>query len=82
MYRFERTVAATIDWLDANGLFDETLIFVMSDHADSFEVCGTVDTAVLNVNQTNSGKREYRLYKMCYQIADGILLIILQKRNH
>lgn len=55
---FDRTIAATVDWLDAEGMLDDTLIVVTADHAHSFDVYGTVDVNAFNAATDDNGKRD------------------------
>lgn len=54
---FEQSIAATIQWLDDNGLRENTLVIVTADHAHSFDVFGTVDTVAFNEAEDLAGKQ-------------------------
>jgi len=55
---FDRAVAATMEYLEANGLLENTLVIVTADHGHSFDVYGTVDTEAFNAAETDEEKRD------------------------
>lgn len=54
---FDRAIAATVEYLDANGMLEDTLIIVTSDHGHSYDVYGTVNVEAFNAAQDDTGKR-------------------------
>ncbi len=58
MIEFDRTIAATVEYLEAEGLMDETLIVVTADHGHSFDVFGTVDVEAFNAAEDDLGRRD------------------------
>ena len=54
---FDRTIAATVEYLEANGMMENTLIIVTADHGHSFDVYGTVDVEAFNAAEDEAGKR-------------------------
>ena len=71
---FERAVAAAVEWAAENA--PDTLIIVTSDHAQGYDVYGTVDTEAFNAATDDSGKRNaIRVYADAgfptYEDADG-----------
>lgn len=52
---FERAIAAAVEWVETNA--PETLIIVTSDHAQGYDVFGTVDTEAFNAAVSNAEKR-------------------------
>lgn len=52
---FDRTIAATIEWVAANA--PDTLIIVTSDHAHSYDVYGTVDVEAFNAAVSDIDRR-------------------------
>ncbi len=58
LIEFDRAVAATLEYLEANGTLDETLIVVTADHGHSFDVFGTVDVPAFNAAEDDLGKRD------------------------
>jgi alkaline phosphatase len=59
---FERAVAAAVEWAAENA--PDTLIIVTSDHAQGYDVYGTVDTEAFNAATDDSGKRNaIRVYQ-------------------
>lgn len=45
---FDRAIAETMAYLEENGMMEDTLIVVTSDHAHSFDVYGVVDVEAFN----------------------------------
>jgi len=71
---FDRAVAAAVEWAAQNA--PDTLIIVTSDHAQGYDVYGTVDTVAFNAATDDSGKRNaIRIYADAgfptYEDADG-----------
>jgi len=54
---FDMAVTATMDYLEANDLLENTLVIVASDHAHSFDVFGVVDVTRFNAAETDLEKR-------------------------
>lgn len=74
MIEFERAVAAAVEWAAENA--PDTLIVVTSDHAQGYDVYGTVDVEAFNAAEDDSGKRNaIRIYAAAgfptYEDADG-----------
>lgn len=73
---FERSIAATMEWLEENDMLEETLVVVTADHGHSFDVYGTVDTVAFNEADDDSGRRNaIQIYSGAgfpsYEDADG-----------
>ncbi|MBZ0290959.1 MAG: alkaline phosphatase [Anaerolineae bacterium] len=58
MIEMDRTIAATMEWLEANGMLEDTLLVFVPDHAHSFDVFGTVDVQAFNAAEDLNGKRD------------------------
>lgn len=58
MIELDVTIAATMQWLEENGMADDTLLVFVPDHAHSFDVWGTVDVAAFNAAEDEVGKRD------------------------
>ncbi len=56
MIEFERSVAAAVQWAEQNA--PDTLIIVTSDHAQGYDVYGTVDVEAFNAAEDDNGKRD------------------------
>ena len=54
----DRAVAATMDYLEQNGMLENTLIIVTSDHSQAYDVYGTVNTTVFNAGTTDAERRD------------------------
>ncbi|QPC81262.1 alkaline phosphatase [Phototrophicus methaneseepsis] len=57
MIELDRTIAATMEWLEANGMLEDTLLVFVPDHAHSFDVYGTVDVEAFNAAEDVLGRR-------------------------
>ncbi|GAB4527630.1 MAG: alkaline phosphatase [Anaerolineae bacterium] len=76
MIELDRTIAATMEWLEANGMMENTLLVFTADHAHSFDVWGTVDVEAFNAAEDVVGKRDaIGVYQAAgfptYEDADG-----------
>lgn len=58
LIEFDQTIGATIAWLEANGLAENTLIVVTADHGHGYEVYGTVNTEVFDAGTTDEERRK------------------------
>ena len=56
LLELDDTVRATIEYLAAKGILNDTQIIVTADHGHGFDVMGSVDTRYLN-NQTTDRKK-------------------------
>ncbi|GAA6027002.1 hypothetical protein JCM8097_006030 [Rhodosporidiobolus ruineniae] len=77
LLELDNTVAATLDWLKANNLDEDTLVVVTADHGHGFDVFGSADTEFLRSQPTNSTKRDavgtYGESGLSgYQVAQGV----------
>jgi alkaline phosphatase len=57
MIELDRTIAATVEWLEANGQLENTLLVLVPDHGHSFDVFGTVDVQAFNAAEDIVGKQ-------------------------
>jgi len=76
LIEFDQAIGATIAWLEANGLAENTLIVVTADHGHGYEVYGTVNTEVFDAGTTDiERRRAIRVYSAAgytnYPDADG-----------
>jgi len=58
MIEFDRAIAATMDYLEENGMMEDTLLIFTADHGHSFDVYGTVDTVAFNEAEDDIAKRD------------------------
>jgi len=57
MIELDVTIMQTMEWLEANGRLENTLIIVTSDHAHSFDVYGTVNVEAFNAAEDDNARR-------------------------
>jgi len=57
MIEFDIAIQATMDYLEENGMMEDTLLVFTADHGHSFDVFGTVDTVAFNEAEDDAGKR-------------------------
>lgn len=57
MIELDRAIAATVEWLEANGQLEDTLLVIVPDHGHSFDVYGTVDVDAFNAAEDIIGKQ-------------------------
>lgn len=58
MIELDRTIAATIEFLESNGMMENTLLIFTADHGHSFDVFGTVDVEAFNAGADDIAKRD------------------------
>lgn len=57
LLELDNTVKHVLAHLDKLGIRNDTLLVVTSDHGHGFDIFGSVDTAYMSAQTTNSGKR-------------------------
>lgn len=63
LIELDTAVAAAMAWLEERGELEDTLLVLIPDHAQSFDVYGTVDVNAFNAAEDDIGKRSaIRLY--------------------